>query len=131
MKLVALLGAFALVSSASAQSGQEVRRPPPVDRAYLEAFGPLPSPGSVHDVLACAGANELLWTDTVRKDPYSREASEAKRKAGWYSAVALQIFALESKAVLDAVEAAKSSSDRIVVLSLARRCRAAPQSWRE
>jgi hypothetical protein len=131
LKLVALFGAFLVASSASAQAAQEARRQPPVDRAYLEAFGSFPAPGSVHDVLACAGANELLWTDNVRKDPYSREANDAKRKAGWYSAVALQVFALESKAVLDAVEAARSSSDRAAVLSLARRCRAAPENWRE
>jgi len=131
VKIVGMLVAFAVASVAVAQSPPEPRATPKVDADVLKHFGSLPAPGNIHDVLACAGANELVWTETVRKDPYSREGSEAKRKAGWYSAVALHVFAVESKAVLDAIEAAKKPSARAAALETARSCRAAPQNWRE
>jgi hypothetical protein len=97
----------------------------------VSILGKLPAPGNVNDVLACAGANEVLWTDGVRADPYSREVSEAKRKAGWYASVALNIFAVESSAVLEAITAARRQAPREKVLELAKSCRAAPDSWRE
>lgn len=131
MKLVAIAGALAFWAVAWAQGGQDARPKPQTDLAYIEQFGRLPAPGNIHDVLLCAGANELLWTDTLRKDPYSREGAEAKRKAGWYSAIAVHVFAVESRGVLDAIEAAKKPSARVATLEIARSCRAAPQNWRE
>ena len=66
----------------------------------------------------------------MRGDPRNPEAHEAKRKAGWYSAVALWVFQVDSTAVIDAVKSA-SERDHIAVFDLARRCRKAPDSWRE
>lgn len=96
-----------------------------------EAFGELPKRGNLTDILECAGANELLWTTTLREDPYDPEGHEAKRKAGWYSAVALWVFAIDSMAVIDAVKKAANRKPRSAVLDLARQCRKAPNNWRE
>ena len=131
MKLATILGAIAFSLVAWAQVPHDARLLPKKDRTFIEQFGQLPAPGSVRDVLICAGANEVLWADMARKDPYSREANDAKRKAGWYAAVALHVFAVESKAVLDAVDTAKMPSSRKAALETARSCRAAPENWRE
>jgi hypothetical protein len=109
----------------------DATKTPQVDRTFIERVGRLPSPGSLQDVLTCAGANEVVWTDTSRADPYSRVAKEAKLKASWYAAVALYVFAVDSKAIVDAVEAAKRTNPRAQVMDLARSCRAAPESWRD
>lgn len=92
--------------------------------------GDLPRPGSLADVLSCAGANEVLWTSAMKEDPRDPRAHEAKRKAGWYSAVALWVFLADSTAVVDAVRSA-TERERRTVLALARRCRSAPDNWRE
>jgi hypothetical protein len=131
LKVIALLVLAAFSASAVAQAQTGPAQKPAIDPRVVSMLGKLPAPGNVNDVLACAGANEVLWTDGVRADPYSREASEAKRKAGWYASVALNIFAVESSAVFEAITAARRQTPREKVLELAKSCRAAPDSWRE
>lgn len=108
------------------------QRPAPAPRADVERAlgGDLPRPGSLADILSCAGANEVLWTSAMKEDPRDPRAHEAKRKAGWYSAVALWVFLADSTAVVDAVKSA-SERERQAVFALARRCRDAPDNWRE
>ena len=93
-------------------------------------FGLLPKPGNISDILDCAGANEVFWTTKMKEDPYDFEANEAKRKAGWYAAVALWVFAVDSQAVVDAVNSARKRQPR-EVFELARQCRKAPENWRK
>jgi hypothetical protein len=102
----------------------------PVRSDIARAFGELPKPGDLSDILRCAGANEVLWTTARRDDPPDPQAHEAKRKAGWYSAVALWVFQVDSTAVIEAVTTA-SQRERRAVVALARQCRQAPDSWRE
>ena len=131
MKLARFLALVVVSTGALAQGSADTRPTPIVDTEFIKQFGALPAPGNVRDVLACAAANELVWTEAAKKDPYSREGAEAKRKAGWYSAVALNVFAVESKAVLDAIAAAKVPGARAASLGTAARCRPAPPNWRE
>lgn len=131
MKALICLVLTVMLSNAFAQSNTNLTKTHLVDSAFIERAGRLPSPGSLQDVLACAGANEVLWTDMTRADPYSRLAKEAKLKASWYAAVALHVFAVDSKAIVDAVEAAMRTNARAQVMDLARSCRAAPESWRD
>ena len=131
MKIAQFFVLVVISTGALAQGSADRRPAPSVDTEYIKQFGALPAPANVHDVLACAAANELAWTEAAKKDPYAREGTEAKRKAGWYSAVALHVFALESKAVLDAVAAAKAPGARAASLETATRCRPAPPNWRE
>ena len=72
----------------------------------------------------------MFWTSVMKENPRNPEAHEAKRKAGWYSAVALWVFEVDSLAVIDAVKSA-SERERVTVFDLARRCRKAPDNWRE
>ncbi len=95
------------------------------------SFGALPRPGNLSDVLNCAGANEVFWIAAMQDDPRNPEAHEAKRKAGWYSAVALWVFEADSLAVIDAVKSASELERRTEVFQLARQCRKAPDNWRE
>lgn len=108
------------------------QRPSPATRADVERAlgGDLPRPGSLEDVLRCAGANEALWTTAMQVDPRDPIAHEAKRKAGWYSAVAMWVFLADSTEVIDAVRSA-SNGERQAMNTLARRCRNAPKNWRE
>ena len=121
-----LLGMMPSIVAATEQ------RPTQAPRADVERAlgGDLPRPGSLADVLSCAGANEVLWTSAMKEDPRDPRAHEAKRKAGWYSAVALWVFLADSTAVVDAVRSA-SERERQTVFALARRCRSAPDNWRE
>ena len=121
--LCALLLVFACSFSAPAQETAALTN-------TEKLFGPLPKPGNLSDILDCAGANEVLWTTVMREDPYDFEANEAKRKAGWYAAVALWVFAVDSQAVIDAVSSARERQPR-EVFELARQCRKAPENWRE
>jgi hypothetical protein len=66
----------------------------------------------------------------MKENPRNPEAHEAKRKAGWYSAVALWVFEVDSAAVISAVRSA-SEREPAAVVQLARRCRKAPENWRE
>ena len=102
----------------------------PVQSDIARAFGDLPKLGNLQDVLSCAGANEALWMSAMKNDPRDPSAHEAKRKAGWYSAVALWVFDVDSTAVIEAVKAA-SAGEPAAVFALARRCRPAPEKWRE
>ena len=122
--LVLSFGVFAFVLTA-AEAPQAPARSP-----VAGTFGDLPNRGDLQDILSCAGANEVLWTSAMKTDPRNPDAHEAKRKAGWYSAVALWVFEVESPVVIDAVRSA-SKRDRSAVVALARRCRQAPDSWRE
>lgn len=91
----------------------------------------LPRPGNLSDILNCAGANEVFWTTAMKDDPRNPEAHEAKRKAGWYAAVALSVFQVDSVMVIDAVKSASDGARRTEVFALARRCREAPDKWRD
>ncbi len=93
-------------------------------------LGPLPKPGNLSDVLECAGVNEVAWLTITKIDPYSHEGNEAKRKASWYAAVALWVFAVESQAVVDAVNTAQKR-EYSEVIKVANQCRKAPSNWRE
>ena len=95
------------------------------------AFGALPRPGNLSDILNCAGANEVFWIAAMKANPRNPEAHEAKRKAGWYSAVALWVFLVDSQMVIDAVKSASEPARRTEVFDLASQCRKAPDSWRE
>ena len=131
MRFVALMLALTLAVPAHAQDAASGPRGPAVDPRVLALLGDLPEPGDIQDILLCAGTNEIVWTGMMRTDPYSRDASEAKRKAGWYSAVALRVFAVKSQAVIDAVADARAQTPRSQVFAVAKRCRAAPDNWRE
>lgn len=91
---------------------------------------PLPRPGNLEDVLMCAGTNEVFWTTAIKRDPHSPSAHEAKRKAGWYSAVALWIWKVPTARVLEFIEAARESAPATVA-EIAVKCEAAPNNWRE
>lgn len=106
------------------------RQPPPLGSELARVLGELPRPGNVEDVLSCAGANEVYWTTAMKHDPRDPGAHVAKRKAGWYTAVALWVFQVDSAAVFDAIKTA-SKPDRAVVVALATKCRPAPDNWRE
>lgn len=92
---------------------------------------PLPRKGDLADILTCAGTNEVLWTTAIKADPHDRRAHEAKRKAGWYAAVALWIFEADSAAVTQAIRVASEHQPRVEVFNTALKCRPAPSSWRE
>ena len=113
-----------------ATQGQENPRPSSGQSEIARVFGALPRPGNLSDILNCAGANEVFWTTAMKEDPRNPEAHEAKRKAGWYSAVALWVFEVDSPAVVDAVKLA-SERRRTEVFDVARQCRKAPDSWRD
>ena len=121
----ALLSAWAELATAAGQPSAIAAQ-----SDMARAFGDLPRPGNLADVLSCAGANEALWIAAMKNDPRDPNAHEAKRKAGWYSAVALWVFDVDSTAVIKAVKAA-SDGEPATVLALARRCRPAPEKWRE
>jgi hypothetical protein len=129
MRLVVPLCAIAISSLALAQSSGKQSRVPLVDPQQLRALGELPKPGDVQDVLICAGTNEVLWIDVTRKGPEDRAAHEARRKAGWYAAVAMNIFGVQPQAVVDAIAAAKSATPLAKVYETARSCRSVPDSW--
>lgn len=67
----------------------------------------------------------------MRKDPRDVEAHEAKRKAGWYSAVALWIFQVDTSRVVAAIDAASPVERRSKVIAFAKRCKNAPERWAE
>lgn len=132
MRDFALIAALVTACVAHAQTyAQNAAAPFTREAELYRVFGDLPKRGSLSDILACAGANEVLWTTAMRQNPRDPEAHEAKRKAGWYSAVALQVFAVDSQAVVEAVNEATDRKPRPAVLDLARRCRTAPDTWRE
>jgi len=123
-----------LLSTCGILVAAEAQQTPPHftnENEYYRVLGELPKRGSLSDILDCAGANELLWTIALRINPRDAEGHEAKRKAGWYSAVALRVFAVDSEAVIKAVKEAIDRKPRSAVLDLARRCRKAPDNWRE
>ena len=115
---------FPLVSIDAQRRGES---PPQLVRPS----GSLPRLGNLSDILDCAGANEVFWTTAMKADPRNPEAHEAKRKAGWYSAVALWVFQVDSTRVTDAVKVASAPERNATVFALARQCREAPPSWRE
>jgi hypothetical protein len=117
-------------SLAFSQSSGDPSNVPLVDLQTLQLQGELPKPGDIRDVLICAGSNEVLWMDVTRNGPEDRGAHEARRKAGWYAAVAMSIFAVDSKAIIDAIAAAKALAPKSKVYEIARSCRPAPNSWK-
>ena len=120
-----LLGALGTLSATT-----QTRTALTVQSEMARALGELPRSGDLTDILRCAGANDRLWTTAMQADPRDPEAHEARRKAGWYSAVALWVFEVESAAVVDAVKSA-SERERATVFEVARKCRPAPENWRE
>lgn len=121
-----LVGTFGLFAATHAQQNSRG----PTRAGDLTRTSALPRPGNLSDVLDCAGANEVFWTTAMKSDPRDPEAHDAKRKAGWYAAVAMSVFQVESTKVIDAVRSAEQAR-RAEVFALARRCREAPTSWRE
>lgn len=94
------------------------------------ALGELPRAGDLKDVLGCAGTNEVVWTELLRENPRDPVGHEAKRKAGWYSAVAMWVFDSGTGSVIKAVTTARTN-ERRAVFAYAKRCRDAPTNWRE
>ena len=100
------------------------------DTTISKVLGSLPKPGDLSDVLRCKAANEVFWTTLMQDDPYSPEAHEAKRNAGWYAEVALWVFEVENSMIFDAINAAKSLPKE-ELLNLLKQCKKAPDKWRE
>jgi hypothetical protein len=115
MRIKSILGALVAITFAVPMQGQQDE---------------LPRPGNLQDVLACAGSNEVFWVGAMKVNPRNPLAHEAKRKAGWYSAVALWIFRVDTSRVVDAVATAERQPET-KVLALAKQCRSAPDNWRE
>ena len=103
---------------------------PKTDAEIAQVFGALPRAGN-SDILSCAGANDVLWTTAMKANPRYADAHDAKRKAGWYGAVALWVFQVDSLTIVNAVRTASEDAHRDKVFNLARQCRKAPDSWRE
>ena len=125
-----IVGTVLLCAAGALSAATQTRTALAVQSEMARAFGELPRSGDLTDILRCAGANERLWTAAMKADPRDPEAHEARRKAGWYSAVALWVFEVESTAVVEAVKSA-SDGERAAVFEVARKCRRAPDSWRE
>ena len=100
------------------------------DATISKNLGALPKPGDLSDILQCKAANEVFWTSLVKDDPYSPEAHEAKRNAGWYAEVAQWVFEVENSMIFDAINSAKSLPKE-ELLSLLKQCKKAPDGWRE
>ena len=100
------------------------------DATISKNLGSLPKPGDLSDILQCKAANEVFWTSLVQDDPYSPEAHEAKRNAGWYAEVAQWVFEVENSMIFDAINSAKSLPEE-ELLSLLKQCKKAPDRWRE
>ena len=117
-------------SSAAPLQAQEVAPTFDHESDFYRVFGELPRRGELHEILQCAAANEVFWVSATRDNPSDAEAHDAKPKAGWYAAVALRIFAVDSDAVTKSVEAA-TREPRAAMIALAKRCRKAPETWRD
>jgi len=111
----ALVGTFGFFGATHAQQNSQQ----PARAGEIPSSAPLPRPGNLPDILNCAGANEVFWTTAMKDDPRNPEAHEARRKAGWYSAVALWVFQVDSSRVIDAVKTASAQARRTEVLALA------------
>ena len=57
-----LVGTVLLSSLGPFASIAQQKPEPPVRSEMARAFGELPKPGDLADILSCAGANEVLWT---------------------------------------------------------------------
>lgn len=110
-----------LVTTAVLSTVAERQREAPAGGNVTRVAGDLPKPGNLTDILSCAGANEVLWTSALKDDPRDPRGHEAKRKAGWYSAVALWVFDVDSSSVIEAVRSA-AKRERSTVFALADRC---------
>lgn len=72
-------------------------------------------------VVSAPTSTGVLWTSAIKENPRNPEAHEAKRKAGWYSAVALWVFEVDSTEVINAVKSA-SEREPARVFGLAHQC---------
>ena len=96
--------------------------------AISRSMSDLPRPGSLADVLTCSGTNQIYWRYLRGDNPGSEEADAAQRKASWYAAVALWVFAVKPDAIHDAIA---SAGDRPLseTIELANQCRLPPGDW--
>jgi len=94
-----------------------------------KVYGPYPRRGDLNDVLACAGANERLWTTLIRQNPYSAEAHQAMRKASWYATIAMNVYEVDTQVVRQAITEALAQEPVFEVFEFARQCRDVPEHW--
>lgn len=125
MRFVAGLAVLLLVPPILAGSTEAI------DEEFVRMAGPLPDGGRLDDVLVCTGAAEIQWL-FLRDfgEAAQHEITAAQRKASWYSAVALHIFAVESQAIHDAISAAREQPLPDAI-ALSKNCRDAPSDWQE
>lgn len=126
--MLLVLAASASASTSRASPSQPAAETVEQGEMLRRHFGDYPLPGDLVSILACAGASEVVWSASPQ--PLSPEDSEFKRKAGWYSPVALQIFGAPSHMVTDAVRDARRRGTQ-ESRALASRCRPAPDHWSE
>ena len=73
----------------------------------------------------------MLWTTALKERSARSRGPRGEAEGGMYSAVGLSVFQVDSLIVIDAVKSASEQRRKAEVLDLARRCRDAPELWRD
>jgi len=96
----------------------------------MSQLGKFPYRGKMSDVLMCSGANEILWVNLKKVNPGDSVTQDAERKASWYSAVALWVYAVKTDAVVDAPTELEKHKTMKEIYHIAKQCRKPPDGWR-